>query len=542
MRLTVMMLIALLVMSIAGVANAASSYDDVPRDHWAYTALDYLTERGVLEGYPDGFFKGDRTLTRYEFAQAIARLLDTIEQEGSDEQIQIMANTLRTEFSDQLAEINRKLDGMAGTVQDLDMRVSDLEGMTAENAEKIAGLEEKVAGLKPGPEWKGVFRYRWQIDQSDNNDRFRQRVGFILGYNKQVNDAVMVGFRFRTETGNDARQGTTVLGGNGDGTTADIFLDQAYVKYSPSWFGFYEDCGDDCEVCDECDECPECVGCIPKLDIYAGIMPNITKDPYNMILDGDVNLQGVGLVYHFNDDFQILTTASIFVEENGGDFFDDDTYLFACEVRHDNLFFDCLDAWVGCYTWDNESQLPSHFFDRNRLDGFDFNNDGAVNGDDRFAPDFHILKAGLKYTFGCWWDRPFSVYGEYMINTASDAEDRINAVNPFVDPDIIYETSDDTGFVIGGQLGNAPRYCGDWYAYARYKEIGANATIHGLADIETGGSNRNSFEFHWGYQWADNSLLGITYITSKMHNAFGFQIPANQIDNDLILIDWTFKF
>jgi hypothetical protein len=535
------MLIACMVIGIAGVANAQSSYDDVPKDHWAYNALDYLTERGVLEGYPDGFFKGDRTLTRYEFAQAIARLLDTIEQGGGGEDLQILANTLRAEFSDQLAEINRKIDGMAGTVQDLDMRVSDLEGMTAENAEKIAGLEDKVANLKPGPEWKGSLRYRWQFDEVGEGERFRQRLQFVLGYNKQVNDAVMVGFRFKTQTGNNPISGNFDLGSN-DGGTADIFLDQAYVKYSPSWFGFYTDCGDDCEMCSDCDECPECESCIPKLDIYAGIFPNITHDPNEMVLDGDVNLQGVGLVYHFNDDFQILTSASVFVETNGGDYFDDDTYLYACEIKHDNLLIDCLDAWVGCYTWDNEGLLPSNYFDRNRLNGFDFNNDGGVSGDDRFSPDFHILKAGLQYTFGCVWDRPFSVYGEYMINTASDAEDRIDAVNPFIDPDIIYESSDDTGYVIGAQLGNTPKYCGDWYAYGRYKEIGANATIHGLADSDTGGANRNAFEFHWGYQWADNSLLGITYITSKMHNAFGFQVPAAQDDATTLQIDWTFKF
>ena len=77
MRLLVAALLACCVLSI-GAAWAASAYDDVPTDHWAYNALDYLTQRGVLEGYPDGFFKGDRTLTRYEFAQAIARLLDTI--------------------------------------------------------------------------------------------------------------------------------------------------------------------------------------------------------------------------------------------------------------------------------------------------------------------------------------------------------------------------------------------------------------------------------------------------------------------------------
>lgn len=48
--------------------------DDVPVDHWAYAALACLAERGVLEGYPPGFFGGQRTLTRFEFLQPIIRL------------------------------------------------------------------------------------------------------------------------------------------------------------------------------------------------------------------------------------------------------------------------------------------------------------------------------------------------------------------------------------------------------------------------------------------------------------------------------------
>ena len=50
-------------------------FPDVPKDHWAYSYVKSLADRGLLEGYPDGEFKGDRTMTRYEFAAIIYRAL-----------------------------------------------------------------------------------------------------------------------------------------------------------------------------------------------------------------------------------------------------------------------------------------------------------------------------------------------------------------------------------------------------------------------------------------------------------------------------------
>jgi len=52
---------------------------DVPWDHWAYDAIAELYDAGLLEGYPDGTFKGNRNLTRYEFAVALARMLWHVE-------------------------------------------------------------------------------------------------------------------------------------------------------------------------------------------------------------------------------------------------------------------------------------------------------------------------------------------------------------------------------------------------------------------------------------------------------------------------------
>ncbi len=51
------------------------NFPDVPKDHWAYTYVKSLADRGYLEGYPDGEFKGDRTMTRYEYAAIIYRAL-----------------------------------------------------------------------------------------------------------------------------------------------------------------------------------------------------------------------------------------------------------------------------------------------------------------------------------------------------------------------------------------------------------------------------------------------------------------------------------
>lgn len=51
------------------------TFPDVPKDHWAYTYVKSLADKGYLEGYPDGEFKGNRAMTRYEYATVIYRAL-----------------------------------------------------------------------------------------------------------------------------------------------------------------------------------------------------------------------------------------------------------------------------------------------------------------------------------------------------------------------------------------------------------------------------------------------------------------------------------
>lgn len=64
---------------IGAINPAPSEFSDVPTDHWAYEAVDSLRAMDILVGYPDGYFRGKRTLSRYEFAVALKRALESID-------------------------------------------------------------------------------------------------------------------------------------------------------------------------------------------------------------------------------------------------------------------------------------------------------------------------------------------------------------------------------------------------------------------------------------------------------------------------------
>jgi hypothetical protein len=53
----------------------SASFPDVPENHWAYEAVSKLAGNGIIKGYPDGMFKGDRAMTRYEFASMLYRAM-----------------------------------------------------------------------------------------------------------------------------------------------------------------------------------------------------------------------------------------------------------------------------------------------------------------------------------------------------------------------------------------------------------------------------------------------------------------------------------
>lgn len=140
----------------------AGPFTDVPTDHWAYDAIDMLQSEGIVEGYPDGTFKGNRSFTRYEMAMVVARLYTKLK--GMQGPTGDFAT--KQEFDEYKSMVDALMDEFKGDIADLKNRTSALEN-------KVDGLEDRVSALekaKNSIQWSGTMRLRVQdiITGQDN--------------------------------------------------------------------------------------------------------------------------------------------------------------------------------------------------------------------------------------------------------------------------------------------------------------------------------------------------------------------------------------
>ena len=95
----------------AGVsAYAANPFSDVSTSDWAYQAVSELSDQGIVEGYPDGTFKGERNITRYELAQIIARLMANEDQYNAEQRA--MIDQLASEYADELNNLGVRVGNL----------------------------------------------------------------------------------------------------------------------------------------------------------------------------------------------------------------------------------------------------------------------------------------------------------------------------------------------------------------------------------------------------------------------------------------------
>lgn len=137
---------ALVVGAASTTFAAANPFSDVPADSWAYDAVSTLAADGVIDGYPDGTYKGQNTMTRYEMAQIVARAMAKTDIDKADK---ALVDKLAAEFAEEL--------------DNLGVRVAD--------------LEKKSDNVK----WTGELRYRyWDENHDAGEDAQYNKVMFRL--------------------------------------------------------------------------------------------------------------------------------------------------------------------------------------------------------------------------------------------------------------------------------------------------------------------------------------------------------------------------
>lgn len=112
-------LAAAMVLGIAGTSFAATNpFTDVPAKHWSYDAVAKLANAGIVDGYGDGTFKGDKVMSRYEMAQIVAKAMAHSDKATADQKASI--DKLSVEFANELEGLNvrvTKLEKNSSTIK-----------------------------------------------------------------------------------------------------------------------------------------------------------------------------------------------------------------------------------------------------------------------------------------------------------------------------------------------------------------------------------------------------------------------------------------
>lgn len=172
-------------MGITASAYAANPFSDVPAGHWAYDAVNKLASEGVVEGYPDGTYGGDRLMTRYEMAQITAKAMA----KGAN------VDKLAAEFAGELdslgvrvANLEKKADSVRITGQ-IRYEYGDRSGDLKEKNSKVGSIAQHrlrtrifVNGnINEDWSYTGRFENNQSLKNSSGDDTLKFNQAYVNG-------------------------------------------------------------------------------------------------------------------------------------------------------------------------------------------------------------------------------------------------------------------------------------------------------------------------------------------------------------------------
>ena len=181
-------------LGVTASAYAANPFTDVPAGHWAYDSVAELAEAGVVDGYADGSFGGDKLMTRYEMAQITARAMAN----GAD------VDALAAEFAEELdtmgvrvANLEKKADNVKITGQ-IRAHYQDKDGKDVSKLRTRLFVKGQI-----NEDWSYTGRFQNEQDLTNNggDDDTKLNWAFVTG--KLGGMAVQAGRQdFKPHTGN----------------------------------------------------------------------------------------------------------------------------------------------------------------------------------------------------------------------------------------------------------------------------------------------------------------------------------------------------
>jgi len=352
-------------LAVAGVigtsAAFAGTFSDVPLNHWAYSAVEKASAAGVIKGWKSNF-KGKQTVTRYEMAVVVSRMLDSVRGGATiDDGTARNLTRLVTEFSNELALLGADVDALRAKTMDNERRINTLENTV------------KRGGAGGGSvNWSGTVGLRWNAHFADGlSDRVSDdpQLRFQLDFSGQANDKTWWEASLRTGQDNWAAQSWRSFGTDSAGT--DNIFGSSELNLAKAMIGY--------QATDE-------------LSFGIGKQSNPFANT-ELVFDEDVNPVGLTEEYKISDD--VTVRAGQYYLKSGTDWTgaaqsQEDVYLFAHQVQYDGECPNGTGTWsarVSNLNFSGEQFLhrgqgvPTGLFNRvSAANGATFENSSARSG------------------------------------------------------------------------------------------------------------------------------------------------------------------
>jgi len=197
--------------AFAAPAFAANPFVDVPMNHWAYDAISQLAAKGIIQGYPDGTYRGNQPMTRYEMSMLVARALATVDMDKASKEDVEMLKKLVVEFKDELDALGVRVDALD---------------------ERVAVLEENLGGWKFWGELR--FDARW-ADEGDGAYANSDSDGGAPGDYRHNGETEFDLNRFRLWMSKQIDDKTTVTMRLGRSGSSGVNWDRYYATIQLPW-------------------------------------------------------------------------------------------------------------------------------------------------------------------------------------------------------------------------------------------------------------------------------------------------------------------
>ncbi|HEY9841607.1 MAG TPA: putative porin [Candidatus Obscuribacterales bacterium] len=445
-------------------------YPDVPADHWARQALDELAHKyGLVMGYPDGSFQGQRALTRFEMAAMLLRLMQTRMSQADPADKQLV-DKLAAEFKQELEDLNTK------TREELDAIYDRLDLVEADSFERSEDLLQKL-GLRLPFRLSGDLAFRYEhvtpnIADLDTTISSTPQTRLTLSIDS-TDEALPFAYGTRLSLGNPRNAGNPWWRLGDFFARVDVGFDRFFVSWRPSSF----------------------------LDFTVGKFRNLYSNS-ELLMDTDVQPEGAFQRLHFENITPFWSSAALTLGEtvvNMNPLYQGNIFMLSAkgDTRFQFTPALSLDLSAGYHHWLKEGLL----YGANQIAA---NNDQVVRivgnkQNNTPGTEFGILDGFARLSWNLTDTLPLTLSVDYLYNLKAPAKNQALQAGLSL-----------------GQLRNP----GDWQLAYFFKYLEADASVSYFVEDQLGGTDVRAHEGQALVKVWDKTTLFATY---QLANGLTFQ-------------------